>query len=97
MVKCRLLKGESARDSTIPDSIEAVLQKFEGVFEGQKVYLHQGGMIMPFCYGKGKISLICHPTGIPISRRNEIEKLVDDMLRTGIKRPSCSRTQAQSL
>lgn len=90
IIDCRSMDLTETEQVTLPEVIQAVIDDFEFLF-------HETGQLPPsrpthhtIVFKKGANMPNLRPYRYPHYQKNEIEKLVVDMLKTSIIRPSTS-------
>nr|KYP47302.1 hypothetical protein KK1_031095 [Cajanus cajan] len=81
---------EKVGDNEIPTTIKEVLEEFEAVFQAEQGLPPKRRQDHAIVLKEGAVIPNIRAYRYPHSQKNEIEKLVADMLKTGIIRPSVS-------
>ncbi|XP_010541181.1 PREDICTED: uncharacterized protein LOC104814705 [Tarenaya hassleriana] len=90
LVKLETLEEQVGVDSNLPEKLQAVLEEFGPVFEIPTELPPERGREHPINLKEGTGPVSVRPYRYPHAHKEEIEKLVKDMLKAGIVRPSQS-------
>lgn len=90
IIECLLHQAEQEMVKGVPNVVEEILKEFDDMFHNPQGLLTKMRHDHATVLKEGAVIPNLRPYRYPYSHKDEIEKLIDDMLKGGIIRPSNS-------